>query len=179
MTKYLWDKESPWMPLSSFCVGHLLLVMRPALKSGVCPQWDLLERTNFSFISGYQVETTSGLGLCPLLLVLRDLSGSSPLAQTCAGPVHADTSLWVHMCVGSAVSRRSCFPSISHDLPPLLLQGSLSPRAGGIWWRYPFRAECSKAFHSLHVVQLWVSICSHLLLEVASLMMAEQGNSRV
>lgn len=38
------------------------------------------------------------------------------------------------------------------------------------------RAEYSIVSHSLHIVWLWVCISSHLLKEVASLMMAKQGS---
>ena len=55
------------MLVSSFCVRHLLLgsmaTMVPTLKSGLLPSETSLNKTNFSFASGYQSEIASGLGL--------------------------------------------------------------------------------------------------------------------
>lgn len=47
-TKPLLDKEPLKMPLSSFCVGRLLLGMGPVLKSCLYPQWDF-SRENWFF----------------------------------------------------------------------------------------------------------------------------------
>ena len=49
------------MPLSSFCVGHLPLGKR-SLSVVYCPSEISLEKTFFSFASGYQLETASELG---------------------------------------------------------------------------------------------------------------------
>lgn len=40
------------MPLNLFCVGHLLLIIELALKTGLYSHFSL-DKTNFSFISGY------------------------------------------------------------------------------------------------------------------------------
>lgn len=51
------------MPLSSFSFSHLLLGMQHTLKSSLFPQGDAFEKTKFSFVSDYQLEITSGLGV--------------------------------------------------------------------------------------------------------------------
>ena len=58
---------------------------------------------------------------------------------------------------------------------PLLPQ-FIEPWGDGFDGDIPFRAECSEV-SPLHIFQLWVSICSHLLKEEASLMMAEQDTN--
>ena len=44
-----------------FFVGYLLLDMEPTLKSGLCPQWDFVDKTNLSFANDCQLELASGL----------------------------------------------------------------------------------------------------------------------
>lgn len=43
----LCDKEPPKILLSSSCVGHLLLVMGPSLKNGLCIQRDAIGENYF------------------------------------------------------------------------------------------------------------------------------------
>lgn len=45
--KTLSNKEPPKISLSSFCVGHVLLGMGPALKNCLEPSDSPLEKTNF------------------------------------------------------------------------------------------------------------------------------------
>lgn len=59
----LGNTELPHMPLSSFSFSHLLLGMQHTLKSSLFPQGDAFEKTKFSFVSDYQLEITSGLGV--------------------------------------------------------------------------------------------------------------------
>jgi hypothetical protein len=56
-------------------------------------------------------------------------------------------------------------------LPPLL-QNLQSPEIFG--GDIPFRMEYSKVIHSLHIFQMCLCTSSHLLLEAASLIMAEK-----
>ena len=56
---------------------------------------------------------------------------------------------------------------------PLLPQ-FIEPWGDGFDGDIPFRAECSEV-SPLHIFQLWVSICSHLLKEEASMTAARQG----
>ena len=51
------------MLLSLFCVDHLLLGLGPALKNGLVTNETLFRKTNFLFVSGYQLEKASGLGV--------------------------------------------------------------------------------------------------------------------
>lgn len=84
----------------------------------------------------------------------------------------------VHMCISHVVSPRDCFLgafqlplTLTIFLPPL----SELPEP----WRErfdadtSFRTECSKVWHSLPFVQSWVSICSHLQQEEASLIVGK------
>lgn len=45
------------------CIGHLLLAIGPALRSGLFCRETLLEKSNSSFASSYQLEIASGLEL--------------------------------------------------------------------------------------------------------------------
>lgn len=116
-------------------VLDLLLSMGPALKSGVYPQWDLLERTNFLFISGCQVETTCGLdmGACVHF---------SQCWETCVAPLirHRPVRalcmltylfeficVLVLLCLEVLVSMVSFIPSISYDLSPSSSSGLPEP----------------------------------------------------
>ena len=62
------------MPLSLFCVGHLLLDMQHALKRACFPNETPMKETKCSFARGYQLEVVSGKevregSLCLLLSV--------------------------------------------------------------------------------------------------------------
>lgn len=46
------ETKNVQIPLSSFCVGYLLLCMVSALKYGLYTQRDFLGETNFSFVKG-------------------------------------------------------------------------------------------------------------------------------
>lgn len=56
----LWDKENLKMLLSYFCVGHLLLGIGSRV---VYISSETVGRTNFSFVSDYQLSIASGLGM--------------------------------------------------------------------------------------------------------------------
>lgn len=58
----LTQKSSNISP-SLFWIGHLLLCMEPPLTVVSIPIEHLLEKTNFSFVSSYQLKTASGLGM--------------------------------------------------------------------------------------------------------------------
>lgn len=127
----------------------------------VClPNETLLQKAKYSFVSGYQLEIASDLGMGYVFL-----SSFSPETPIWLRPV----SLWLHMCI-SLLSRRSCFLGVFH-LHWLLQSFSLLfcrvPRHMRGWefdGRIPQRTDCSKISHSLHIVQLWVSvICSYVL----------------
>jgi hypothetical protein len=59
----IWDREHPTMPLRSYPFAHLLLGMMPAFKDSLFPSGTLLEKTIFSFASGYQLSIAFELGI--------------------------------------------------------------------------------------------------------------------
>lgn len=63
--------------------------------------------------------------------------------------------------------------ALTFILPPLLL---CSLRAEGHARDIPLRVDCPKVSVSAYRLAVGLKICSHLLLEEASLMMAEQGS---
>jgi hypothetical protein len=137
----LWDTEPPNMPLSSFCVGCLLLGIEPALKNVFHIQSETsLEKINFSLANSYQSEISSGLGL-KLVSTSTFRAGTAAVLDSCR-PCARYHNLWVHMCTGPAVFRRSCLLGVLPTLCFLQLfltpfpQGSLGTRGGGIWWRH-------------------------------------------
>lgn len=67
-----------------FSVAHLLLGLKPTLKSSLFPSEALLEKKNLSFASGYVLEIGSRLGMGRLYIYP---SSSRTLVQTSAGPV--------------------------------------------------------------------------------------------
>lgn len=108
------------------------------------------------------------------------------LVQTSAYPVHA-TSVSLSSCMlWSCWLRGSFLLGFSTPSPSPYYTFSTSSSAGfsdpeEAWFDFPFRAECYKVSHSLNNAWLWVSVfvplfvCSRLLQEEVSLMMAEQG----
>ena len=77
------------------------------------------------------------------------------------------------MFVSPVVSGRLFLWSLSFIVfPPSLLYYSLNTH--GKTFMNPFRTECSRVSHSLHIVQLWVSVNRHPLKEETSLMRIEQ-----
>lgn len=51
------------MLYNPFSVGHSLLGVGPAIKSGLLPRKTPSKEGNFPFVGGYQVEAASGLGM--------------------------------------------------------------------------------------------------------------------
>lgn len=115
-----------------------------------------LKKTNFSSeqLSVSDSYWVRGWGLCLLSLSMWIPSGLDS-CRHCA----RSQSLWIHMCISSAVftglvSLVSSILSCSYDvcasqLPELWLEifdGNI-----------PFTTECSKVSHSLHFVSFWVS----------------------
>lgn len=151
--------------------------MRFALKGGLYTQGGSVGENNFFFANVYQLEVASGFGMGPCVHCPqhRDPSRLRPMQVLCVPP----KSLWVYICITSAVSRRpvslvSSVPMFSHSLSAFSSAVSWVPWR--IWRRHSvFRIQCSKAPHSLPTVQLMLSVCSHLLREEACLIMAEQG----
>lgn len=79
-------------------------------------------------------------------------------------PCILSKSLRIHMYIGTAVPRRPFVLGVLHSLrplqiiiiPPLHLQDS--SRCEGEGFVGPFWAECSNVSHSLHIIQLWLSL---------------------
>lgn len=131
-----------------------ILCWPTATGHGDCGWYIPLEKVAFPFTSKYQLQTKGQkfvllltAGILPGLILYR--------------------SLWLHMCIGPFV----LFP-LNH--PPLLaIQIFLSPFPIDSW-ALGRKALCKtselelcspKVSHSLHGVQLWISLCvsSHLL----------------
>lgn len=79
-----------------------------------------------------------------------------------AGSVRAASLLGVHvvsvvLCLEGLVSFLSSVSTGSYNPLTPVLQGALSP-GGKDFERHPFRTEYFKAAHSLHIVQLCVSV---------------------
>ena len=98
-------QKQPSNSAIGFCVGHLLLGMEPALKSGLFAQWDSIGENYFFLWSGYQLETASVLemGACVHLAFHHwtDAVWFRPMQALCMLP----QSL-VYVCVSPAVFRR-------------------------------------------------------------------------
>lgn len=58
------------------------------LKSSLFPHETVLKKAKFSFVSGYQMQLASGLGMGGLCLLLLSALGSHTV-HTHEGPVHA------------------------------------------------------------------------------------------
>jgi len=111
----------------------------PGLTCDLCTQWCSTGETKFSFVSDYQLERTSELGV-------GFVSTPQSWESIWPGPVLClwalPQSLWA-----------SDFQSFC-----LLFHSALRATRWESDGDIPFRAECSKVSHSLHVVQLWDSI---------------------
>lgn len=57
------DKKLPKMPLSLYCVCHVLQGMGPEVKTVCIPSKTALEKINFSAVSSYQLKIASGFGM--------------------------------------------------------------------------------------------------------------------
>lgn len=131
--------------------------MGPALKNGLVTSETLLRKTNFSFVGGCQWEITSQLGVrvrVPFLFHCRN--------PIWCRPVYAATAC-ESVCALVCCVEGDLFPWCL--LSPLILPLFLPPLPQGFpeLWRdgfdkdIPFRIECSRGFHSLHIVWLWIS----------------------
>ena len=150
------------MPLSSFCVGYLLLDMRPALNCGLYTQWDSTGEN--SFFLWEQLPVGDSFWVCEgrLLVSVSPLStGTSSGLDLCMLP----QSLWVHMCISGYKTLLPCWLS-----PLWLLESShlFFPRVSWalrerVWWRHSIYGWVFRYFLSAH--HLVVAFCSHLLRE--------------
>lgn len=110
-----------------------------------------------SFASDYQLEIYSFWirdgDLCALPLSVLGSHRTYPMQVLCILP----QSVWVHMCISPAMSRRHGFLGIFH--PHWLLQYFLllNPEGERFDGDIPL-GLCSKVSHSLHIVQLWLSV---------------------
>lgn len=103
------------------CVSHLLLGL--PLRVLCNPNETLLEKTGFSFASGYPLDLASELGVW--LVSISPSTG--PLYGTHAGPVQAAAvSVSSHVC--PAVVRRPCFLDILDPSDSFALSASSSAR---------------------------------------------------
>jgi hypothetical protein len=90
----------------------------------VCtPSETLLEKTNFSFMTGCLLDIASGLGMWMCIHLIQISAGTLSGLDLCR-PCACCNSLWVHKCISPAVSRRPCFLGVLH---PHWLLHSLSP----------------------------------------------------
>lgn len=166
------------MPLSSFSVDHLLVDVKPTLRVFFSSETSL-EETKFSFASGYQLERAAELGMeaCMHFCFSSRTPSGADVCRSC----ECCLSLWVPMCVDSYWLSASCFFGFPHfpwffsHTFCLLFHRVSGALKGRIWWRCLIRAECPRTSCSWQIVCLWVPVCSHLLKEEASLMVAEQG----
>lgn len=130
------------MPLSSFCVGCLLLGMRPACKCGLYIQWASIRETSFFLYK--QLEIVSWRRR----LCLLPLSVLGPhLAWTCVCCLCGFICVSILLCVEDAVSLESFISSGSYSLSiSLSLCSSLSP-------------EGRDLMETSHVVYFKVPLC--------------------
>lgn len=129
--KILWDKGLPWMckvcfVLAIYCWGWA------QAKEYCLPSETPLERTNFLFVSGDQLEIVSSLWMvtCPLLSEL-----GPHLMQTHTGPLCAAVSVssYVHRCC--CVSLVSSIPSGFYNLFCHRVLRALGGSWVGLGWR--------------------------------------------
>lgn len=117
-----------------------------------------MEKTNFSFLSGDQVEQSSRW-LQLWLVSTSPLSTGTPSgADPCRPFALLPQSLWVHMCT-SHVYRGSCFLGLFHPIGSYNLSTSFSgvfsePRRKGFDGEVSLRTGCYK----VSIAQLWVSV---------------------
>lgn len=149
------------IPLSSFCVDYLLLSMAITWSVVTIVGEALLMKTNISFARGSQLQKASWseVGVCVHISVsVPDPFWLEPVLFLCLWP----QTLWVHLGISVAVSWGHCLPWSYYALWLLLsfyLLFSIGP-----WTprrfdeENPFRTECSKISHFLHIVQLWVFV---------------------
>ena len=142
---------------------------------GLNTQWDSIG-DKFSFVShGHlTIASSSVMGSC----VYFSLGTGSPLACTCQALCMPLQSLWFIMYVRPVVPGSHGFLRVLH---PHCLMHSFYCLCGDIsssWQEefdgdITFRSECYKVSYSAHCPV--VGLCSHLLQEGTSLMMAKQG----
>lgn len=79
-------KKSIKIPLSSFCVGHLLLGMGPAFKYGLSPSETSLKKTKFFLSKQVSIAgnfLVRGGSLCPLPPLGAGTSSGLSLCRPC------------------------------------------------------------------------------------------------
>ena len=144
------------------CPVHFVLAMMGVqnlfLTIGVCiPSEAFLDKISFSLASSYQLKLVSGLGV-GTCVHFSDLAPH--LLETHAIPLDAATvpefmPISILLCLGCFVSLMRSFPSDSQNhSASCTTKFSGEGSDGGIL----FRTECSKVSHSLHMIQLCVSV---------------------
>lgn len=164
----LWDKGPPKIPLCSICCWLCSLPLRVISFPSETP----LEKTICKCLS---VGDGFWVGDGSMLPFLRSALGLH-LVQTHGGLRLVPQFLWFHVCVDHVDLEGlvSMVSSILTGSYTLSASSSVGPWEGGIWWQHPFGPECSKVFHSLHNIWLWVWIFVPICWkEEASLMIAE------
>lgn len=158
----LWDTETPKMPLSSFCVGHLQPCVGPALLRVIYTVSEtLLEKTKLFLcrqLSVWGCFWVRDGGLCPL--PVSALRFTLPIqVQTCASPVHV-ASLYELIFASILLYWEglvSMVPSIPSDYLILflssLLRGSLRHDRGELMETSSLCLEF-QGLRTLHIVQL-------------------------
>lgn len=164
-TQQKWNKKFTRIPLSLLYVGQLLLGVLPTMNSK-----QFVEKADFPFVHGYQLQIVSWLGLRSGVHFLFLVLGPH-MAWTRAGPVHAITASWVLCASVLYVWKTECILGIICLL--WLFHVALWTLRGGFNDSISVRAERCKVSHSLHIVQLWVSVHFSLLQEEAALMRGE------
>lgn len=155
--------------MSLFCINHLL-GMEPKSKSGLFYQWDSLGE----IASSIQFEISSLLKMSQLLSAL-----AHHLVKNCAGPVSAakvSVSLYVcHLCIFSRALIPWCLTSGSYTLSTSFAAEFPDPCREDFMetCRLELRVPIPRSFPPDFCLAVGISICSHLPLEEAFLMMAE------
>ena len=130
--------------------------------SVVIPCETPLEKTNYSFVSNYQLEIDSWLDTRACVCFPISVLGSH-LAWTCKDPMY-DTIVSVTSCVSPSAARRS---------------EQSAPRLKGSLEETPQLHLGALRTLILHIGQLWVSIYSHLLQGKASPLMTKQHTDHI
>jgi uncharacterized ion transporter superfamily protein YfcC len=112
------------------------------IRHGTCPFFTKipLKKSKFSFVSGYQLEVVSWLGIGGLVYLYIPQYQQPILAWSCAGCVHTPTVfLRSYMCHSYGLAKHA-FSSNTHSLLLisfclvfLIVSGTLRR---GVWWRH-------------------------------------------
>lgn len=150
----MWDKKNY---IYTHTLSNEFFLCCPSVSHGaLCVVCGTLWKSNVSYKSSCQLEIASGLGV-GAYVYFSFSALETVLFWTCTGAVQTAT-VAVSLCVCHTTMSGRWF-SWESSITSSFYTLSTSPSTWFLWFDedFPFRTECFKVSHSLHIFHLWDS----------------------